>query len=479
MIPVAFPAGISLRPAPGCELRFEPVGEVGPGVTVSSRRIYLLSPDLLDSIRHQCVAQGIPPPQELAPLVIEQFVGRPLPAVGDLLREPWQASGYHGTPTICLFNGAGGGLGDAVLAGAAIRCLADRLREHCGTVPRLDVFSIFPLRTQVALQGIPGVQVLPPMLSLAQLATYHAVADCSGMLLDPDFSRRHMSDCFLQYLGLDPEAIPAEDKRPWLRPLPPSPSVAGALAEARRRAGHRRLVALVFRSALTRTMPDALAVRLLRSFWQDGWQPVIFLDDPGAGARFLLAAGLTDVVVDLSAVSLGFEDYIALLDGMDAIVSVDTSAVHIGAALNKPVVAIFNSIAKELRIQYSPTVAGIQISYRGKTCSAPCNLSKGLAQLSGTVANGQELSWRFSYPCDEAVDSHALLAQAKERLLRLDLTDEAAEQIEAIRQEVAQQFAAVDVAPCWQALDVDEVRRLLARITERAACNAPGRMAQR
>ncbi len=465
MIPVAFPAGVSVQPAPGCQLRFEPVGEVRAGATVSSRRIYLFCPDQLDSIRHQCVAQGIPPPQELSPLVIGHFLGRPLPTVGDLLREPWQASGYHGTPTICLFNGAGGGIGDAVLAGAAIRCLADRVQAHCGTVPRLDVFSIFPLRTRVALRGIAGVQVLPLMLSLAQLATYHAVADCSGIVQDADFGRRHMTDCFLQCLGLDPATIPPEDKRPWLRPTPPSPSVAGALAEARRRAGSRRLVALVFRSALTRTMPDEMAARLLRLLWQEGWQPVIFLDDPGAGARFLLAAGLSDVVVDLSAVSLDIEDYIALLNGMDGIVSVDTSAVHIGAALNKPVVAIFNSIAKELRIQYSPTVTGIQIAYQGRTCTAPCNLSKGLAQLAGTLANGCEVSWRFSYPCDEAVDSQTLLATAKERLLRLGgLKEGAAEQVEALRLEVARQFAAAHTAPCWQALDLDEVRRRLARI---------------
>jgi len=373
--------------------------------------------------------------------------------VVELLAAPWEG----GPVSVCLFNGAGGGLGDAIMAGAAIRCLAERLCEHTGSWPLIDVLSVFPDRSREGLAGMPGVRVLPLCLTVAQLAQYHALADCSGILLDPDFNRRHMTDCFLRHYGLDPNTVAPEAKAPRLEPPAPSPVVQGAVAAARERADGRRLVVLVFRATITRSMPDALAARLLGMLWDAGWQPVIFFDAPAEAARFLQAFGLEESVIDLSPASINMQAYIGLLHAMDAIVSVDTSAVHIGAALRKPVVGIFNSIAKELRIQYSPTVTGIQIAYQGRTCVAPCGRSKGGAEIRGTLADGTPFGWRFGYACDEAVDSVAILDAAKEKVRGIDFARPVGPQLDAIRQEVAAAFAAGQRAPCWERLDLEAV----------------------
>jgi len=387
--------------------------------------------------------------------------------VVELLAAPWEG----GPVSVCLFNGAGGGLGDAIMAGAAIRCLAERLHAHTGAVPQLDVFSIFPARATAVLLGIPGIRVLPLRLSLARFGMYDGVADCSGLVQDPEFGRLHMTDCFLKRLGIEPDSVAPAAKRPRLEPLAPSPAVAGAVAAARERSAGRQLVALVFRSALTRTMPDHLAARLLGMLRDDGFQPVIFMDTPAEAARFLHAFHLTDTVVDLSPTSIGFREYIALLGAMDGIVSVDTSAVHIGAALGKPVVAIFNSIAKDLRIRYSPTVIGIQIAYHGRTCTAPCNRSKGLAEFQGTLPGGVSFGWRFGYACEEAVDSATVLEAAKQHVARIDSAAPIEPQLEAVHRELADAFASGSRAPCWEHLDLDAVRTAIGRLLNR---NMPG-----
>ena len=150
---------------------------------------------------------------------------------------------------------------------------------------------------------------------------------------------------------------------------------------------------------------------------------------------------------------------------MDGIVSEDTSAVHLGAALNKPVVALFNAIAKELRIRYSPTVTGVQIAFRGRRCQAPCGRSKRLAELRATVAGGRPISWRFGYVCDEAVDIEALFAAAREDLAGISPDDDVDARLHQIRQSLAERMAAGGTeAPCWRALDLEEVRRLVRRV---------------
>ncbi len=68
-------------------------------------------------------------------------------------------------------------------------------------------------------------------------------------------------------------------------------------------------------------------------------------------------------------------DYITAISCSDVVVSSDSSACHIGAALKKPTVALFGPIASSLRTHYSPTVIPIDAGYSGKKCSSPCGLS--------------------------------------------------------------------------------------------------------
>lgn len=73
-------------------------------------------------------------------------------------------------------------------------------------------------------------------------------------------------------------------------------------------------------------------------------------------------------VHDMVGVLTSMEMFIAFVDLMDAVLTVDTAALHIGGVLGKPTVGLFGLTDGKVRTSYYPTVEYIQ----GKTDCSPC-----------------------------------------------------------------------------------------------------------
>lgn len=456
MIPVCLPNRIVLTLEEGAAVEmpsFRPEMRNG-GTVLDTNRVFLVLEETLAGLRSAMRGQGLGEPLVLSGELFTAIPGCPVP-VGEFLRgeRPIPERGL----TVCLVNGGGGGLGDGILFAPALRVLARRLRELTAGEVRLLVFSSLPLRTRAVLAGIPELVVRPMPMALAEYLGCDAVADLSGMLDDPAFHRSHMTDFALTRLGIDPGSVPDREKRPVLHLEGRLPAgVAAALAATRGRASGRPLVAVIFISSYTRTLPEAKAASLLRRLAGEGWQPVLLFPEGHSAPAFMERHGLAEIAVDLSPASPGFREYFRLLAGMDAIVSVDTSAVHVGGALAKPTVALFNSIDMDNRIRYSPSVHGIQLRYRGRVCQAPCGLSKARAWVSAVLADGRELRLECGYACDEAVDRQAILEEAGAAIQGIDPGGDIAGQSAAIKARMADRFHA-RLSPCWDACSEDEI----------------------
>ena len=443
-------------------LPFVPAAREDGTLVLDPSRVYLALEETVQALTGVTMQQGMPQPIRLAGALLEQLPRRPQPLAA-LLRNPPRRQ-----VRICLINGGGGGLGDGILSAPAFTVLGKRLHAATGAEPILVAYSMLPQRTGAVLAGVPGLTVRPMPFSLAEFLGYDAVADLSGMLDDPLFHQTHMTDFVLARLGIDPTEVPDAEKTPFLRLSRAVPDeVARGLGRAYAVAAGKPLVAVIFLSSYTRSLPEDKAARLLRRLAGADCQPVLLFPEDHSVEAFMARHELHGVAVDCSAASRTFLDYFLLLAGMDAIVTVDTSAVHVGAALGKPTVALFNSINMEYRIRYSPTVHGIQLAYQGRSCTAPCGLSKSRAFIQGRLPDGKPFRLECGYACDEAVEREAILDAAALAISRIDMTGDVAEQYEKIRQQMADRFHASS-APCWDSLSEDEVVRSLIALMEAA-----------
>jgi len=455
---LCFPQEISFGSEEGTSLTllsFVPEARADGKLVLDPGRVYLVLEETMQALAGTIMRHGLPEPVLFSNDLLGRLSRRPQPLAKFMAKPPRRQV------RICLINGGGGGLGDGILSAPAFNILGQRLRAATGAEPILVAYSMLPQRTAAVLAGVPGLEVRPIPFSLAEFMEYDAVADLSGMLDDPVFHQSHMTDFVLGRLGIEPTAVPAAEKEPFLSlPATIPDEAAKGLATAFAAAAGRPLVAVVFISSYTRSLPEAKAARLIRLLAGKNYQPVLLFPQGHSAEAFLERHDLRGMAVDCSASSRTFLHYFMLLAGMDAIVTVDTSAVHVGAALRKPTVALFNSINMEYRIRYSPTVHGIQLAYQGRTCRTPCGLSKSRAFIQGALPNGQPFRLECGYACDEAVAREAILDAAGAAISRIDPAGDVAKQCEVIRQQMADRFHA-NYSPCWDMLAEEAVAQEL------------------
>ncbi len=460
MIAAYFPQTITVRNDDGDSFRLDaytPDDATNQAGSPDLKRVYLLLDETFRDAENYCQKQGV-----LPPVTLNQEAMRIIPGWPESVCDIWgQHMNFTGTTfRVALFNGGGGGLGDGIMFSAALEVLAGKLRKTICNDVVLDVFSFFPSRTRAVLRGIPHVQVKALPVSIADYVQYDAQVDFSSMLHSPTFKTSHMTDFVLERMGISPDAVPSRDKEPVLRlARKQNPIVTVALDRARRQSGKRKLVAVIFSSARIRTLPDFKAVELFQLLVPE-YQPVLIMPPHRDSRLFLQENNLMGSVIDLSPVSTGFVEYLSLLSGMDAVISVDTSAVHIGGALRLPTVGIFNSINKDNRICYSPTVVGIQLAYKGKRCTAPCGQSKGSCYVKGEIKGRETVCLDFGYACDEAVDKEMLLDQVVTDLRDIDHSTDVDARIDAVYQHYRDKFIR-NFPPCWDVLDPRNVAKAL------------------
>jgi hypothetical protein len=71
----------------------------------------------------------------------------------------------------------------------------------------------------------------------------------------------------------------------------------------------------------------------------------------------------------------GLADYVTAIDQCDLLVSTDSSAYHIAAALGIPALVFFGPVGSAIRAHNYPKVVALDSAYSGLTCRAPCGIS--------------------------------------------------------------------------------------------------------
>jgi len=194
------------------------------------------------------------------------------------------------------------------------------------------------------------------------------------------FNEVNMIDFHLDSLYFNPASIPAKDKVPELPgDLKRSVRVIAGM-NALVPAGRSRVLFADKASHRIRYLPPGI-LKLLSERFPD----VSFLVPSDRNGRSNEAANIYDL--DTSG---GLGDFVTAIDLCDLVVSSDSSAYHIAAAIGKPALVFFGPIGSRIRVGYYPNIVALDSQYTGATCHAPCGISalQETQPTTGIGANG-------------------------------------------------------------------------------------------
>ncbi|MGD2031753.1 MAG: glycosyltransferase family 9 protein [Gammaproteobacteria bacterium] len=262
-----------------------------------------------------------------------------------------------GVVRLAILNGFGTGLSDTLVGLTAFREVRKRIQT--AGIGELDVeMWVRPSGYDSALAvtsmhgGVDRVKMLP--MPIDAFLTLDGYWDLGGLVDRPTVNTRCTVDFFLELMGIDPTAVPRNEKRNRLSlSIPVVKEVGDALRDRTR----RYVILHPIGGSLERNMPAEvfreLCTRLVRETDMDV-------------ASLVPLPNMHPRHVDLSELSSrGFEQYCALIKNAAGLVTVDASAYHVADAFSVPTVAIFSMVNPELRARYYPNVECIVLPGTG------------------------------------------------------------------------------------------------------------------
>jgi ADP-heptose:LPS heptosyltransferase len=264
--------------------------------------------------------------------------------------------------------------------------------DHVLFLPALRVFrNVFPKGSEICLSTQKEKhpifrnnnaidRLLPLPLPMDFLLEVDYLIDFSERDDLEDFHNLHMTDYFLNFLGIDYTRVP--DKTPRIDWDPAgAPEVLTVFDDARKTENDKPIVLL-----------NWTASNALRQLPPDG---LLFLVNVFPGIRFVVAQqrSLSDQTeeylerhrIDVLNVTPYMEDLAAYMTALllcDAVVTTDTGAVHLAEALAKPCLVLYGPTRDELWIRYYRNVYPLRAEYKGDTCQSPCGLLKSTSGCS-------------------------------------------------------------------------------------------------
>ena len=250
----------------------------------------------------------------------------------------------------------GGGIGDLILFIPALNILRSRLAQ--GVKLYLATFQE-KVELFEGISGIEDITVMPKRMSQVIGMDYYLEFSGHSNL----FGSMHMTDFYLTLMKIPPETVPPESKTPF---LPGTKTMSKKIIrrfERLRKKNDKIVYCQTRTSSIIRNLSKELCLWLAKNTPE-----VTFVTTPEKQGeridwpRNLIALDTTESLCD----------YITAIFCSDAVISPDSSAYHIAAALNKPAITLFGPIGSTLRSLYSPTVIPLDAEYAGITCKSPC-----------------------------------------------------------------------------------------------------------
>jgi len=254
-----------------------------------------------------------------------------------------------------------GGIGDLIMFTPALR----HLRQRCRPGVKI-MLSTFEDR-KALFEDLGLVDMFYPhpirLSDLVDSADFYVdFSDKRGI-----FNHVDMIDFHLDCLGMDPSGIPWDQK---------IPAISSGLSrnhvireEIKKISGHGHSQATVLYSPgasdRIRYLPDDILKLLASNF--KGINFVV----PG---KIPISCEHMENVFSLDT-SSGLDAFVTAIATTDALVSTDSSAYHIAAALGTPSLVFFGPISSSIRTRYYPNVVALEACYFGETCASPCGIS--------------------------------------------------------------------------------------------------------
>ncbi|HDM75376.1 MAG TPA: hypothetical protein ENG51_02780 [Deltaproteobacteria bacterium] len=253
----------------------------------------------------------------------------------------------------------GGGIGDLILLLPALRMLRNRLPKNVKVTLATfcDRFALFE-----GMDEIDEIITLPArMTNIVGMNYYIEFSERLDL-----FGSLHMTDYYLTILGIDPEKVKPFLKQPDIsKRVTKSEKISEWYRELRR---HWKKVIYVNIGAtdIIRRLPPSLISKVATA-----------LPDVAFVVPSEVHVENRRKPSNVFALETGYSlrAYISAIYYSDGVLSSDSSAYHLAAALNKPAVALFGPICSKLRSRYYPTVISLDADYRGQICSSPCGLN--------------------------------------------------------------------------------------------------------
>lgn len=296
---------------------------------------------------------------------------------------------------------------------------AGGIGDHVMLLPALAAFRLFlPKDVKVWLStqkekhplfySNPAIDKLLPLpLSLDNLLKADFIIDFSGSIDDGDFNSLNMTDYYIKVLGLDKKI--SSDKRPSIHTNPKcTVKIRSAVNEKKEKDFSHPLVILQWKSSNPlRDLPPEKLLCLTETFPEIQFIIPISLHQDKPGYNFTQI--YKNKIIDISDGIASLEDYIALFEICDGVVSTDTAAYHLAQALKKPSLTLFGPILSDLRLRYYRNAYAIDADYTGRTCRAPC----GLHKVKTCCPEAETLNAIYA-PCLLSIDQTTLIGAFKQ-----------------------------------------------------------------
>jgi hypothetical protein len=266
-----------------------------------------------------------------------------------------------GVVRVLIFNGTGTGYGDLLCGTVAIRLLHEGI-IRAGYTPRLEIIHA-PSHERQYREVYGSNPFVADLVSGAvvceEMDRSHYIASTEQLLADQKFNELDMIDYFIWRLGMDYEKVPAAEKLPILPHTPET--VRGAETAFRLKKRGEKVCLLNLHASGFRRLSAGIWGPLIQEIHRAGYR--LWLTGAPHRAVDLEIAfkelGLARIgAVNVLAATPTWLDSVGLIQNVDAVITPDTSVVHVAGAARVPCVGLFLSIDPKLRISYYPTVRG-------------------------------------------------------------------------------------------------------------------------
>ncbi|HBT03397.1 MAG: Methyltransferase type 12 [Thermodesulfobacterium sp. 37_54] len=302
-----------------------------------------------------------------------------------------------------LFVFMQGAIGDVL-------CSTVALREIKRRYPKSKLWVSVSGRARIVLENLPYIdKLLPHPAPIKEVVKANYMVKAVEMVNSPHFDNLNMVEWFLWKFKL----YFAEDETPdvWVD-LNVVEEIKKIFEEIKKVSGKDKILLFHYlASSIHRTLPPKL-LKEIEDLISKEFVPVICsLPDEDLTVEVTLDVyGIK--AANLSALMKDLRYLIAAVYLSDAVITADTSTLHIAGGLKKPTVFITGPIEGRLRSDTYPTVIPVRPKYTGQTCKSPC----GIHAINEPCSEAK-VKHQFYSPCIESIPPKVIYFALKDALL--------------------------------------------------------------